>query len=67
MDSKVTIVADGRQSEQTIHLKDDEKTVKAVVRIALKAGQTVQIASGYGICTKWSAEEGDKTETGGEA
>lgn len=67
MDSKLAIVAGGQQSEQKIHLKDGEKTVKAVVRIALKAGQTVQIASGYGICTKWSAEEGDKTENGGEA
>lgn len=67
MDSKVTIVADGRQSEQTIHLKDDEKTVKAVVRIALKAGQTVRLSSNYGIHTKWSAESDGGSVTGSEA
>lgn len=67
MTSKFTAVAGGRQSVQTVNLEDDEKTVTATVRIALKPGETVRLSSNYGICTKWSAEEGDKTENGGEA
>lgn len=67
MTSKFTAVAGGRQSVQTVNLEDDEKTVTATVRIALKPGETVRLSSNYGIHTKWSAESDGGSVTGSEA
>jgi hypothetical protein len=67
MTSKFTAVDGGRQSVQTVNLEDDEKTVTATVRIALKPGETVRLSSNYGIHTKWSAESDGGSVTGSEA
>lgn len=67
MTSKFTAVVGGRQSVQTVNLEDDEKTVTATVRIALKPGETVRLSSNYGIHTKWSAESDGGSVTGSEA
>ena len=45
-----------RQTQKTIKLRDDEKTVEARIRIRLQPGQSVRIESGYGVCVKWETE-----------